>query len=271
MRRLRAANPIPQELAPPAIEPVIRRIRSECNTPRHTRWSKRMRRSAVAALGCLVVAVPALAATTPWQPILGHPSHSDVPAGTTETQPPASLSAVLAVLRRPQTADDRGAVAKKLLGSVGQEYASVSLPSIRLLTSQAGHQAVVVFASAHGRSATGGYEEGNELCLEYGQGSVCGNARRLRQGTFAGAIGHAQFGLVPDGVARVVLTFSNGQTRSAEIRDNFFWIDDVPVVSRQYRVIDPPPGMPSTTTHAGAERPAIRWLDSNGKQIGPPA
>src|SRR4051812_29345313 len=111
-------------------------------SPRRRRW--RTRRVVALAFAALTIAVPALAATQPWEPILGDPAHDNAPAGISTTPAPNDQRGLLAVLRRPQTAADRGPIAEHLLASVGTEYKGVRLSPIRLLTPAGGQHALLV-------------------------------------------------------------------------------------------------------------------------------
>lgn len=212
------------------------------------RW--RSRRGLVVAFAALVVAVPALAATQPWDPILGRPGAGDEPAGVAVSAPPAVQSGGLAVLRRPQNGEDRGPVAQQLLASVGSEYKGVRVSSIRLLTAAGGQHALLVPTEAHGRSSTpGAYETSNRLCLETGKGGFCGDGKNLVDGDLLGGSDDNLFGLVPDGVAKVTMRFPGGEQLSAAVQENFFWITGVP--------------------SDGHARPTITWLDDSGRRVGP--
>jgi hypothetical protein len=124
--------------------------------PRVSRWTPPKR--LLVALAALIVAVPAVAATQPWQSILGRPALHDTPRGTSKTPVPANALALLAVLRRPQNAQDRGPTARALLRHVGQQFAGVRLSSVRLVTVSGGHHALVVCRVTadfgHGRKLT---------------------------------------------------------------------------------------------------------------------
>jgi hypothetical protein len=90
----------------------------------------------------------------------------------------------------------------------------------------------------------------------------------VRYGTladlFAGRLyiadGRRVLGLVPDGVTTVVLRYPSGQTITASVRNNFFEITNAPltVSGRAGAPLAPSP-------------PAVRWLDSDGKDVGPPS
>jgi hypothetical protein len=208
------------------------------------------RRGALVALAALAITVPALAATQPWEPILGEPGTANRPAGISPTPPAPNQLNGLAVLRRPQNESDRGPEAQKLMRQVGAEYKGVRLDSIRLLSSTSGHHALLVPSAEHGASSKPGqYEVKDDLCLETAQGGFCDTGEGLPTSNFLGGDGEAMYGLVPDGVAKVSLSFADGTTRSSEVRENFFWIEKTPR--------GPQTGL------------KVKWFDADGRQVGP--
>lgn len=272
LERLRAANPVPTDPPAPPLEALAPRLGEmpKSWTSMQRRWRRPTRRGLVVGLVGLSITVPALAATTPWEPIFGHPSRGDVPEGVSSSAVPESEVALLGVLRRPQSESDRGTAARGLLRSVGQEYQGVRPASIRLLTSSGGQHALLVSTQGYGKAASPGvFELGDNLCLEYGHGSICGDAEKLRSGLFLAAFDDNVVGLVPDGVTRVELHFASGVTIAAVVRDNLFWASGVPTALRSYRVLNPPPGVPSVMKHRETERPTPAWFDAHGRLIGP--
>jgi hypothetical protein len=278
LERVRDANPLPVDPPAPPIEALLERLdapwASRAERPRRRRW--RSRRGALLALAGLAIAVPALAQTQPWQPILGRPSLHDTPAGISPSPPPAGQLGLLGVLRRPQNDADRGPIARRMLAEVGSEYKGVRLASIRLLTSADGqHHALLVPSVEHGLSPKPGrYEVTNDLCVQVGSGAgsggFCGNATELRNGDFMGGSGDNLLGLVPDGVAKVVLSFPDGQTLSSAVNDNFFWVTGVPSNDRTVPAM-PVQGQPTPPPQQMnvPQQPKLQWLDASGHRIGP--
>ena len=266
---------MPVDPPAPPIEPILERLGEESTSSvlrDRTRWRSPKRRAALLMLAGLAIAVPALAATRPWQPILGRPSLNDTPAGISPTPPPPAQLQLLGVLRRPQDKDDRGATAQKLLRHVGSEYKGVRLDSVRLLTAANGRHALLVPAVEHGLSPQPGkYEVANDLCVEYPTGSFCGNAEQIRDGYFMGGSATHLLGLVPDGVATIALHFPNGTNLTEHVRDNFFWVNGIPHEKRTFRLVPHVKGMPRTLTHEEPEVPRIEWLDARGRPVGPPS
>jgi hypothetical protein len=228
------------------------------------RW--RSRRTGAIALVIIAVGAPALAATQPWQPLLGRPELHAVPAGTSATSPPTDQLAVLGVLRRSQTAADRGPVTVALLRHLGIEQGGVRTSSIRLLTSAAGAHAVLVSIEHNANVAGNEPIEHDQLCLLFEGGGSCGGLPSLLAGKWLVLLGPHLLGLVPDGVAAVELQYADHQTRTTTARDNFFEVDDAPVASRQIGAPGAGPARPLET----AAPPVLRWLDANGRPIGPP-
>ena len=229
------------------------------------RWWWRHPRAAAISAAALVIAAPALAATRPWEPLLGRPSLHDVPNGTSRSEVPPSQTAVLSVLRRPQDAADRGPVAEKLLRHLGIEESGVRIASIRLLDGSPGREAVLVSVQSLNDLTPGVPARTDTICVLYGQGGTCGGLPDLLAGHFLVTAGSRQLGLVPDGVARVLLRYPDGETLTAPVRDNFFEVTNAPVVPAGR----PTPGRPSPPP-VGLS-PSVRWLDAHRAVVGPPA
>ena len=234
---------------------------------RRRRWMTP--RTAAVLLVALAVSVPALAATTPWRPILGRPELRDTPAGTSNSPVPNDASALLAVLRRPQTDADRGPIAQKLLRNVGQQFRGVRLRSVRLVTLSPGHHALVL--STEGVGQVPGVTKGtsNPVCLVFTAGGLCGGARSLRTSGILMTGGPNVRGLVPDGVAKVVLRFAAGRSVGTDVHANVFSITGAPTTAR---TVPGPPGSgvrrtPPLVTSAPF---TVQWLDADGRAIGPP-
>lgn len=279
MQRLRDANPVPVAPVAPPIGPLLARLDA---APKRNRRSSR--RGALIAFAALAVAVPAVAATRPWQPILGDPSRDNVPAGIAASAPPAMQRGLLDVLARPQSDADRGPIAQELLREVGAEYKGVRLASVRLLTSADGHRALLVPSEGHGQATEPGqYEVQDDLCVQHGtglgSGSFCGNAEQIRNGDFLGAspvisdgrvTQYDYLGLVPNGVAKVVLTFSAGKQVSTDVRDNFFWVSTVPVEKPTVRAHTGGPALSPAPRNLMPAMPEMHWYDAAGSGVGPP-
>ena len=150
---------------------------------------------------------------------------------------PSGLTATLAVLQRPQSDAERALVHR----AATDRYAALpkfSDPdSVRILAPGVLGRQVFL------------YLRGTSVCVYYpdveGGGTTCSTAAQLSQRRMIGALGTQVYGLVPDGVARVVITFPSG-TVSLPIRDNFW-----------------------QTRAPGATPSAIVWKDAQGQELDP--
>jgi hypothetical protein len=122
-----------------------------------------------------------------------------------------------------------------------------------------GQEAALAAVESVGRPDSTRADETDALCLAVLNGGMCAGTEALAAGNFLLLAGPNQLGLVPDGVAAVVLRYPSGESRTAEVRDNFFAVDDAPVAPR------PSPSAPPT----GAS-PKVEWLNAHGVVIGPP-
>ncbi len=221
---------------------------------------RRTRRAAMLALAAMAIVVPALAATQPWRPILGRPRLHSVPRGISLTGAPRDQLAGFAVLRRPQSVQDRGPIARALLRSLGPEQGGVRLSSARLLTGANGRHALLI------STASAGLPDGpaadkvtNELCLLLVGGGLCaGDSPVLFAHGLLGS-GPGVFGLVPDGVASVVLRFQDGRSYRTAVRQNFFWVTDTPTEERKTGNVAP--------LRLPEPLKSIQWLDRAGHAI----
>jgi len=165
----------------------------------------------------VVVAVPAAAATTGWDPF-SDPDRP-APAPTTSEEPVAkSLVEMLSVLRRPQTAEDRSAPVRHALGAFDRdEVQGVQLADVRLLP----HGAVLVPVKRFAPGPDGDksrHRRDDAVCLYSPEGDTgrggwgaCSNAEEVRAGQAIGSQGDVIYGVVPDGVARVRVVAVRGQ------------------------------------------------------------
>jgi hypothetical protein len=223
----------------------------------------------VAPVLALAVAGPAVAITQPWRPILGRPALHDTPLSTSNTPVPRDATAILGVLRRPQSTYDRSPTTEKLLRGAGQEFAGVRLPSVRLVTLARGHDALVISAASVGLPAEGETDIADPLCLEWSDGGTCGSLSTLQTHGIVVSGGPQVLGLVPDGVATVALNFAGGKTLSAAVHDNTFYLASAPTTrpaARRSPVVDghhlEPPLMTTRFT--------VQWLDKTSRDIGGP-
>jgi hypothetical protein len=190
-----------------------------------------------------------------------------VPASTSASDVPADQVALLGVLKRPQDSADRGAHTQGLLRHLGVEASGVRTDSIRAVTSPAGVGAVLVSVEGVGAVAGAGAAEPGQsdaLCVLVADGGFCGNTDDLRAGRLMVLAGDHVYGLVPDGVSSVALSYPDGETRSAGVRDNFYAVTDAPVATRN---VPTPTGRAAPL--AMSSPPSVRWLDGRGGRVGP--
>jgi hypothetical protein len=197
-------------------------------------------------------------ATQPWAPLLAHRSPGAPISTTSDTAPPATELGLLSVLRRAQDSLDRSATATHLLGLIGDGEIGVRLNSLRLLTTPTGQTALLVSL----KHVPGPMSA--DLCLFFGDDDpahttsstgVCGDTQTLRSNGLIANVGGSIFGLVPDGVSRVVAEYIDGQVVSSPVQGNYFSMIDAS----------------TNGSPAGVTAPhRLRWLDSAGRAIGPP-
>ncbi|HXR13437.1 MAG TPA: hypothetical protein VN740_02175, partial [Solirubrobacteraceae bacterium] len=109
--------------------------------PRQRRWPWLTRPVAV-ALALTAFAGTAFAAVAIWTPLLGTPQYGYNPGAAASAPPEAQLDA-LAVLRRPQTDADRGALSQAALTYINNYTSGVRTAYVRLLAT-AGSEAFVL-------------------------------------------------------------------------------------------------------------------------------
>jgi hypothetical protein len=240
---------------------VIDRIEAELVSAhaREYRWLRLRRprgRYLAAALAAVVVAVPAGAATSGWNPF-DDPDRR-LPAPTTTELPPAtSLTSQLGVLRRPQTSADRSAPVERALRGFDDESHGVALGSVRLLPGGAVLVPVQRFQPRGPGGARAGDRKEDSVCLyspsSDGTGGIgCFTAQEVHDGRAIGSQGTTVDGLVPDGVARVRL-ISEDDAAEATVRDNYFGTR-----------LDPRAG-PGGVAFVRTDRAV--WLDSAGREL----
>lgn len=192
--------------------------------PRRRRAPFSSRALGIAVVG-LAVSATAIAATSAWQPLFGAPG--DPQPRVAQTAPSADLMALLGVLRRPQTAEDRGSSTRAALRFFGTLTQGIHTNYIRHLPAgEGGLQATLVPATSS-RSIPG-READHVACLfvaertaDAGGAGSCYTSAQIQSGAAIGALGSVFYSLVPDGVARVVLRDDDG-AHSVEVHDNFY-------------------------------------------------
>ncbi len=192
---------------------------------RNRRWRRSPRALAVAA-AALTLSATALAATTPWRPYFGDPEHPSPQPRVTGSAPPAEQLALLGVLRRDQTPEDRGATTQQALRYFGTTTQDVHSDYIRRLPIGPGYLPAVL-VPARSWEVAGLLHKEDVLCVfvaeRNGDGGAkgCYTTEELRRGRAGGGLGSVTYGLVPDGVAEIRVRYPGG-TQRVPVRDNFF-------------------------------------------------
>jgi hypothetical protein len=210
----------------------------------------------------------AAAAAGLWQPVLGRPELDNTPQGVSEAPIPRNARDMLGVLRRPQSAADRGSATRALLRHAGSESSGVRLDSVRLVTLSNGSKVAVFSEEKSVDPASGSTEIAEPVCILLAHGGACASIADIRARGLVVFLGRQLLGLVPDGVASVALDYSDGNVLREDVHDNIYTLlDALPSIS------PPDPG----DTHPSASstpRPladgmptSVRWLDGNGHTI----
>ena len=262
IERLRAAYPPLEDPSPPAATTArlhalyeAEPLRPPVARPRTRRWQ----RLGLFALGGVVISGTALAATGTWHPQLGSPGRGPRPVQAA-TGLPAEQLAALSILRREQTAADRGPKVKAALKVLsGRDIDGIHTDAIRVVTDTPREVAILIPVERFGPGRSDG------LCLmssSYagartvrfgdrteklpagftGWGFTCGNldtvrATGLETGTTSDPSGglivngkpanllQHRVAVVPDGVARVAVRLRGGRTVTVPVRDNVYRFD----------------------------------------------
>ncbi|MCW3047762.1 MAG: hypothetical protein JWO74_2046 [Solirubrobacterales bacterium] len=220
---------------------------------RQRRWWRRSPRALAIALAGLAVSATAIAATTPWQPLFGDPG-SPQPR-VTGSAPPAGQLALLSVLRRPQTPEDRGVITQQTLRYFGTSTQGVYTSYIRQLPSGQGALPAILLPARSWQVP--GLNKNDVLCLFVAEANADGGAKgcytttEVESGTAGGSLGAIVYGLVPDGVAQVQFDYPTG-TQVVAVHDNFY----------EQRA-------PQNTVRGGGTTPVrpqgTSWLDAQGE------
>ena len=197
------------------------------------RW---VARPVAIALAVAAFAGSAFAAVAIWTPLLGTPQYGYNPGAATTPPPPDQLAA-LAVLRRPQTDADRGALSQEALTYINDYTKGVRTAWVRLLATVDGEAFVLVPVEERDATAsTGGAPSAsaplrNALCVyaiatsgEFAINGGCWSLGDVYTGHASVAFETQFFGLAPDGVTAVTLSSPGVAPLSAPVSGNFFEI-----------------------------------------------
>lgn len=213
------------------------------------RW---LARPVAIALAVAAFAGSAFAAVAIWTPLLGTTQYGYNP-GAASTPPPADQLAALAVLRRPQSDADRGALSQEALTYINDYTKGVRTAWVRLLATVDGEAFVLVPVEERDATAsTGGAPSASAplrdaLCVYaiatvgvFAINGACWSLSEVDAGTASVAFENQFFGLAPDGVTEATLASPGVAPLSAPVAGNFFEIA-LP------RAGGPPPPHPTVT------------------------
>ena len=216
----------------------------------HRRWPLLTRPVAV-GLALTAFAGTAFAAVAIWTPLLGNQQYGYNPGAST-TAPPEEQVDALAVLRRPQTDADRGALSQAALTYINDYTTGVRTAYVRLLGTVGGEAFVLVpVEERHATATTSGVPTestplANALCVyatdpDVGHAGVrCWALADVLAGHAAATFAGEFFGLAPDGATTASVSSVGGATISAPVSNNFFALALLSSIA-------PPPPNPSVS------------------------
>lgn len=228
-------------------------IANERLVDRARRRARLFRTGLISSAAVLSIGGAATAGLALWNPILGHedgnrPSISSSPV-------PVSQSATLGVLRREQTAADRGLMAQEALAAATRRYVGVRLSGVRVIVGDGAGTglALVPVDRLRPRSTAGPTVTDDALCV-FGRTAAtdfelrCFSTTDVREGRATGSVGARSWGLVPDGVAQISVPSAGSEPQVLPVRDNAFTA--------------------ATSTIDPRDR-SVTWLDDRGRTITP--
>ena len=236
-----------------AAELAGRGVPGERSRRRRVPW---LTRPVAVGLAVTAFAGTAFAAVAIWTPLLGNPQYGYNP-GAASSPPPADQLAALAVLRRPQSAADRGALSAAALTYINDYTKGVRTAYVRLLAT-VGTEAFVLVPVEERRatSATGGVATPSSalkdaLCVYVSDASPaaefveCWSLAQVEAADAAATFNGQLFGLAPDGVSSVRVDSQGSPSLSSPANGNFFSI-------ALGAGVPPPVGSAVTFTRSGA-------------------
>ena len=189
------------------------------------RHAVRFRKPIAVGIALLTVGGAGAAASSLWLSPAGNPLYGFNP-GLTESAPPAAQLAALAVLRRAQTASDRGPGVAAALTDVNNFTTGIRSNYVRVLgTTSAGPVVLVPVQTRNAAAAQPAIQDA--LCVYYPQNGPglsnhigCWSTQQMLAGqAFAGLASH-EFGIVPDGVSSVNVSLGSW-SESVAVTSNF--------------------------------------------------
>ncbi|HEX3875218.1 MAG TPA: hypothetical protein VHW26_13780 [Solirubrobacteraceae bacterium] len=237
LRDVAGRDPYPLTTRDPA-PPTTRDASPATGRTRAGGRARRGPRRLIAVLAAVSLTGTAVAATGLWRPILGEPRFGGPAPTITASPPPPAQLAVLGVLRRPQTPADRSGATRDELQYLSPAAGGVRTAYIRLLSDDTGlGPAVLVPVARIDESSAGAppavaaeLPHTDALCLVVGDRDGQGAAKRcfttadVVGGLASLSVGSDLFGLVPDDVRRVTVSFTGGTARTVSPASNLFEI-----------------------------------------------
>lgn len=219
---------------------------------RARRRARRFRLGLMTSAAVVSVGGAAVAGTALWGPVLGFEDGNRPSASSTPV--PSAQAAVLGVLGADQTAADRGPVAREALALLTRQYVGIRVSGVRVLRASATGEALVLVPVAELAPVAPGARTGRDEVCVYARvrtgnaGGRCFATDDVRRGAATSTEGPMAWGLVPDGVARVVVHTRGGGTVERDVERNAFTVDAA--------VVDPATGL-------------VDWLDAEGRAVTP--
>jgi hypothetical protein len=187
-----------------------------------------VRRPALAAVAFAALAGTATGASI-WLPTLGDQRYGGNPGISASSPPQAELDA-LAVLSRPQTDADRGAMTDAVLADVNSATKGVRTSYVRLLAGSGDTAFVLVPVVERDSPSDGGPPSApplrDALCVyaaaQPTTSAQCWSLAQVLSAAAFAQLGDQLFGLAPDGAVAAHVTVGGGQTLTASVQNNFF-------------------------------------------------
>ncbi|MEV4421077.1 hypothetical protein AB0L40_14005 [Patulibacter sp. NPDC049589] len=229
-------------------------IANERLVDRARRRARLFRTGLVTSAAVVSIGGAAVAGIAIWSPQLGHEDGNRPSLGGTPV--PADQRAALGVLRREQVAADRSAVAQRALVSFTRQYQGIRPDAVRVVHRIGATDgiALVSVADLEQRAGDARTPAARDALCAYtatgadAQNAACFSLADVRQGRATQRLGDLSWGLVPDGVASVVVHRRDGSPSRIPVASNVFTTDGT--------TIDP-------------ARPEVEWLGADGAAIEP--